>query len=110
MSDLVKRLRNHALPDPYDEREVMHAPLLREAADLIEALVKERQDDVLAYNTLFGELQAALEELAALRKQIDELQPVAWFYCEHGEEYFGHPDGYRPDYAVALYSLGGIKK
>ena len=41
MSDLVKRLRNHALPDPYDEREVMHAPLLREAADLIESLQAE---------------------------------------------------------------------
>lgn len=34
--NIVERLRQHALPDPHDEREVMHAPLLKEAADLIE--------------------------------------------------------------------------
>ena len=38
MKDLVKRLRKQALPDPHDEREVMHADLLREAADAIEFL------------------------------------------------------------------------
>jgi len=37
MSDIVDRLRQHALPDPHDEREVLHAPLLSEAADIIEA-------------------------------------------------------------------------
>jgi len=36
--DITRRLRNHAMPDPNDEREVMHAPLLREAADEIERL------------------------------------------------------------------------
>ena len=36
--DIVRRLRQHALPDPHDEREVLHAPLLSEAADEIEAL------------------------------------------------------------------------
>jgi hypothetical protein len=36
--DIVRRLRLHTLPDPHDEREVLHAPLLREAADEIEAL------------------------------------------------------------------------
>jgi len=36
--DIVERLRKHALPDPHDEREVLHAPLLREAAAEIEAL------------------------------------------------------------------------
>ena len=36
--DIVRRLRQHALPDPHDDREVLHAPLLREAADEIEAL------------------------------------------------------------------------
>jgi hypothetical protein len=36
--DIVRRLRRHALPDPHDEREVLHAPLLREAADEIDAL------------------------------------------------------------------------
>lgn len=29
---LIRRLERAALPDPHDEREVMHAPLLREAA------------------------------------------------------------------------------
>ena len=33
---LVRRLRQHALPDPHDEREVLHAPLLTEAADALE--------------------------------------------------------------------------
>ncbi len=36
--DITQRLRDHALPDPNDEREVMHAPLLREAADEIDRL------------------------------------------------------------------------
>lgn len=37
-SDVERRLRQHALPDPFDEREVMHAPLLTEAADAITRL------------------------------------------------------------------------
>lgn len=36
--DIIERLRKHALPDPHDEREVLHAPMLREAADEIERL------------------------------------------------------------------------
>ena len=36
--DIVEKLRNHAMPDPNDEREVLHAPLLKEAADEIERL------------------------------------------------------------------------
>ncbi len=36
--DIVKRLRAQALPDPHDEREVMHAPLLMDAANEIETL------------------------------------------------------------------------
>jgi hypothetical protein len=39
---LVRRLHQHALPDPHDEREVLHAPLLTEAADRIEQLTAER--------------------------------------------------------------------
>ena len=38
LDGLVRRLRQHALPDPHDEREVLHAPLLTEAADAIERL------------------------------------------------------------------------
>lgn len=49
--DIVKQLRNHALPDPHDEREVMHAPLLKEAADEIEKLrsVMEQTVDAIEY-------------------------------------------------------------
>ena len=36
--DIVVRLRQYAFPDPHDEREVLHAPILREAADEIERL------------------------------------------------------------------------
>lgn len=38
LAGLVRRLRQHALPDPHDEREVLHAPLLMEAADELERL------------------------------------------------------------------------
>jgi hypothetical protein len=38
MSDIVERLRKHALPDPHDEREVLHAPMLKEAANEIDSL------------------------------------------------------------------------
>ena len=38
LDGLVRRLRQHALPDPHDEREVLHAPLLTEAADALERL------------------------------------------------------------------------
>lgn len=41
MTDIVEQLRNHALPDAHDEREVMHAPLLKKAADEIERLRAE---------------------------------------------------------------------
>jgi len=40
-ADLVEKLRKHALPDPHDEREVLHAPLLRNSANRIERLEKE---------------------------------------------------------------------
>lgn len=145
--ELIERARKQAMPDPNDEREVMHAPLLRELADAIDTLVKER-DELLAkvdglereltatqhvvaqyaegerklraelvktrleasldYNTLFGELQVALEELAALRKQIDELEPVAYFDDDTSTLTFnktipGH--AWKP-----VYLLEGIKK
>lgn len=45
--DIVQRLRYHAMPDPQDEREVLHAPLLKEAADLIEAYRHKRKVDGL---------------------------------------------------------------
>ena len=35
---LVRRLRQHALPDPHDERPVMYADLFAESADSIERL------------------------------------------------------------------------
>jgi hypothetical protein len=67
MSDIVDRLRQHALPDPHDEREVLHAPLLSEAADIIEA---QRQQLAEANETLkdHGEIQADL------CKQLSECQ------------------------------------
>jgi hypothetical protein len=40
-TDLIKRLREWALPDPHDEREVIGAPLLRRAADALESLEQQ---------------------------------------------------------------------
>ena len=59
MSDIVDRLRQHALPDPHDEREVLHAPLLSEAADEIKSLRRQLAE---ANETLkdHGEIQADL--------------------------------------------------
>ena len=39
---LVEWLKRHALPDPHDERKVMHAKLLQEAAAAIQQLRSER--------------------------------------------------------------------
>jgi hypothetical protein len=36
--DIVEKLRDHALPDSHDEREVLHVHLLHEAANEIERL------------------------------------------------------------------------
>ena len=45
MNDLVKRAQAAALPDPNDEREVMHAHLLRELAAEIERLRAELKQE-----------------------------------------------------------------
>lgn len=65
MKDLIARLRNHALPDPYDEREVMHAPLLREAADALEA----QQAEIEALKAVASGDNVLLSEQAALLRQ-----------------------------------------
>ena len=41
MLDIIERMRQFALPDPHDEREVLHASLLQEAADTIESLCEK---------------------------------------------------------------------
>jgi len=60
---LVEELRNHALPDPYDEREVLHAPLLKRAADRIESLE-------IANESLSLERRSTDELLAELRSRM----------------------------------------
>lgn len=78
---IVERLRKHALPDPHDEREVMHAPLLREAADLIEqqaARIVELEAAMPLYDELFIRCAIAEKDLAALRQRIADAPVVAW--------------------------------
>lgn len=80
MSSIVERLRQHALPDPHDEREVMHAPLLKEAADLIEQQAErikelEAEQDQLVSKALY---EMKCFELAALRQRIADAPVVAW--------------------------------
>lgn len=66
MSDnLLRRLRQHALPDPYDEREVLHAPLLRQAANALDTLTRERD---------------------ALRAEAERLREALRAYCIRGYE------------------------
>lgn len=94
-TDLIARLREFKYNLPSEVVQMKY-----DAADAIEALVKERDElaekledcececDVRAVAT-----RAKVEELSALRKQIDELEPAAWHFS-------GKP----------LYLLDGIKK
>ena len=59
---LIRRLRQHALPDPHDEREVLHAPLLVEAANALEELEKEIEE-------LTHDVGQLLNGLSSERKQ-----------------------------------------
>ena len=56
LAQLIKRLRQYAMPDPHDEREVMHAPLLREAADAIFALSTRSCSECAEFKRLQAEL------------------------------------------------------
>lgn len=60
---IVRRLRQLALPDPHDEREVLHGQLYQAAADVIEQQAKEIE-------SLRAELQRR-NNLDALNKRID---------------------------------------
>lgn len=68
MENLVRRLQQHALPDPHDEREVLHAPLLREAADRIRELEAELDLRTKTAHRYAEEYQRLKDELAELKK------------------------------------------
>lgn len=124
MSDLVKRLRNHALPDPYDEREVMHAPLLREAADALEQLLAERDEWKEVARVNGNAFHVANNELAALKQKIDSAEPVLYgckfllgnridtFYTKSSADRFIEKSGLNGAQvaSVQLYTLEGIKE
>jgi hypothetical protein len=63
VNSLVMRLRQHALPDPYDEREVLHAPLLIEAADKIEKLQRNLLREREAMHKQMVEIDRAYYDL-----------------------------------------------
>ncbi len=74
MTDIVMRLQKHALSDPHDEREVMHAPLLREAADEIETLRAKLETWKTRFERQFDLAEKLQEQLIAITKERDELQ------------------------------------
>jgi hypothetical protein len=90
MIDIIKRIRQHTLPDPHDERGVLHAPLLREAADTIESLCQkldkanqleigyfESNKQLAEWTALFSEWDSpgeVHESLIGLQKDINVLQ------------------------------------
>ena len=78
MNSIVERLRQHALPDPHDEREVMHAPLLKEAADRIEhqaERIKELEAEIgIGHLQCIADRQKYKQELAALRQRIADVE------------------------------------
>lgn len=57
--ELIRKLEQAALPDPYDEREVLHAPLMNKAAKHIQKLEQEVQ-----------RLRDALQEIADGKKNL----------------------------------------
>ena len=64
----VRRLRQAALPDPFDERDVLHAPLLREAADEIlklQATMDVLRDEVSPMNETIDRLRGQLQNCVA---------------------------------------------
>lgn len=86
--EMVDRLNAAALPDPQDEREVMHAPLLREAAAAIVALeerVQQRDGQIarlLEQQTrLIDGRQAAERQLAEARAEIERLNKACDVYA-----------------------------
>lgn len=87
----VRRLLDHATPDPHDEREVLHAPLLREAAieigNLQRMLLACRSSvkfDLLyyekmarAYNTFCAEGAVAEAEAQRLHELLAKIDALA---------------------------------
>jgi hypothetical protein len=81
--DIVQKLRNHALPDPHDEREVLHAPLLTEAANEIErlrALVQKHYSEAI---NLDADLAKANAKLAAAEKDAAKYRAINTPEIEH---------------------------
>lgn len=90
MDDLVKELQQAALPDPHDEREVLHAELLRKAADEIDRLTAELakhgtpedSNNYCAILTVLGmeEEGDPVAEVRRLRKEVEALRGDALRY------------------------------
>ena len=84
-------LRKHALPDPHDEREVMHAPLLKDAADEIESL-RQQLARAEAYNKVLEEEVFEAEKDVAryrwLRTQNPRQYQKLWNYCLNSDVMF----------------------
>lgn len=112
MMTLIERLRQHALPDPHDEREVLHAPLLKEAADLLESqaariaeLEAERDNFHMEYRMKCDvETKQLHEQLAALRRKIDETPVVAWMTKQNGWVRIAEGSTNPVDYDIPLIS------
>lgn len=81
--DLIERLREWALPDPHDEREVIGAPLLRRAADALESLEQQVAALVAERAKSAEQYVARLNQIDALTKERDELEISNAF--AHGE-------------------------
>lgn len=84
--NIIKQLRNHALPDPYDEREVMHAPLLRAAADEIEKLRKER-DDLIGRPIPLTEWQKMEQQLIRYRSVMKQAAEALEIWADVADDY-----------------------
>ncbi len=78
-ADLIARLREWALPDPHDEREVMNAPLLRRAADAIESL----EQQVAALTSAVKDAEVVCDSYAAENQRLSDEKDDWYRYHGH---------------------------
>lgn len=123
-TDLIARLRHGVGIINLEEAGILDWSTLSDAADAIEALMKERDEltewkkqfeeyDCDEINVAYAIADKYKEELAALRKQIDELQPVIWKIDTNDAFWFQEwpEDSDREEFtSTPLFSLEGIKK
>jgi len=106
--DLIEQLRDRATW--HQDYGVTLREILASAADAIEALIAERDEEIASHKETNIMLDRVADELAALKQKIASAEPIA--ISEGNELYWiasnKPPDDYDDDHY--LYTLEGIKE